>query len=266
MQPLEPRIRGIAVPVQPDLVNGPIVMYNYGLATINFVTEDGRWGRVTFEKLDSLRVSRGEYEPYPGDWKEGDPLHWVSVVAHSPWLRERYEYENVHYRQSYEFNGDVDEMLRDFSHYVFSFHDQFVEVLCAGIWFETADERIGNREPDSSHPFLDLPPSSDPDFFDAYGIRCHIRRNSRPIDDITKDAALCSQKLLQFAADLDGSARVSWTLTLRVCEGRVRSYLKSYFGMVEESYDRIATLEDVRPRVERWLKEVNERRKQMGKV
>jgi hypothetical protein len=233
------------------------VTYDRGLTSINFVTADERWGRVTFEKLDSLRVSRGEYKPYPSDLKEGQPFYWVSVVEHSQWLRERYEYEKFHYGTAYEFTGDVD--------YVFSFHDEFVEVLCAGIWFETAEERIGNRERDSSHPLLDLPPSSDPDSFDAYGIRCHIRRNTRPLDDIIKDAALCSQKLLQFAAELDGSASVSWTLSLRVRQGRARSYLKSYFGKVEETYDRIATLEDVRPRVETWLKEVKERRDQMGK-
>jgi hypothetical protein len=266
LQSSQPKICGIAVPELADSVLSPIVSYGDGPASINFVTADGRWGRVTFEKLDSIRVSRGEYEPYPSDWKEGDSLHWVSVVAYSPWLRERYEYEKLHYGQAYEFTGDVDEMLRDFSHYVFSFHDQFVEILCAGIWFETAEEYIGNREPDSNHPLQDLPPSSEPDFFEAYGITCHIRRNARPLDEIVKDAALCSQKLLQFAAALDGSTHASWTLTLRVREGKVRSYLTSYFGKVEESYDGIATLEDVRPCVEEWLRQVRERRKQMGKV
>ena len=265
MQPAEPRMRGIAVPVLADSVEGPIVTYGAGPASINFLTQDERWGRVTFEKLDSLRVSRGEYEPYPSDWREGDPVDWVSVVAPSPWLRERYEYEKRHYGQAYEFGGDVDEMLRDFSHYVFSFHDQFVEVLCAGIWFESADECIGNREPGPNHPLLDLPPS-DLASFEAHGITCQIRRNPRPPDEIVKDAMLCSQKLLQFAADLDGSAHVSWTLALRVRGERVRSYLKSYFGKVEETFEVIATLEDARPRVDEWLRQVREGRKQMGKM
>jgi hypothetical protein len=251
--------------VEAHSVDGPIVTYGDGPASINFVTSDERWGRVTFEKLDAIRVSRGEHGPYPDDWKEGDPLHWVSIVERSPWLRERYEYENLHYGRAYEFTGDVDEMLRDFSHYVFHFHDQFVEALCAGIWFETAEERIGNREPDSSHPLVDLPPSPGSEPFEAHGITCYVRRNARPIDDIVKDATLCSQNLLQFAADLDDSSSVCWTLALRVREGHVRSYLKSYFGKVEETYDRIATLEDVRPRVEAWLREVKERRDAMGK-
>ena len=99
MQSPQPTLRGIAVPVQPDPVEGPLVGYGNGPASINLMTRGGRWARVTFEKLDSLRVSRGEYDPYPNAWKEGDPLHWVSVVAPSPWLRERYEYERSERRR-----------------------------------------------------------------------------------------------------------------------------------------------------------------------
>jgi hypothetical protein len=125
-------------------------------------------GEVTFEKLDSIRVSRGEYEPYESSCSDGDPNRWVSTVANSPWLLERYEYEKHHYGNAYEFGGDVSEILRDFSHYVFHFHDQFIEVFSAGIWFETDDEYIGDREPDSDHPHRDLPASSVSDSFGAH--------------------------------------------------------------------------------------------------
>jgi hypothetical protein len=266
LQSAQPKMRGIAVPVLADSVEGPTVTYGDGPASINLMTRDERWARVTFEKLDSLRVSRGEYDPYPSDWKEGDPLHWVSIVAPSLWLRERYDYEKRHYGNAYEFGGDVDEMLRGFSHYVFRFHDQFIEVICSGIWFEVANEPLGNRGPDSCHPLLDLPPSFATESFEAHGIKCQIRRNPRPLDEIIKDAELCSQKLLQFAAELDGSDSVSWTAALRVRDGRARSVLQSYFGKVEQTFDGVATLEDVRPRVEEWLREVNDRRRQMGKA
>lgn len=260
-----PKIRGIAVPVTADSVGGPIVTYGDGPASINFLTTDQRWGRVTFEKLDSIRISRGEYGPHPTDWQQGDPSHWVSVVSPSHWLLERYEYEKLHYGQAYEFGGDVEEMLRDFSHYVFSFHDEFVEAISSGIWFETADECIGQREPGDHHPLLDLPAPAEPESFVAHGIVCQIRRNLRPVREILRDAELCSQKMLQFAAELDGSASVSWTLAVRVRDGKARSHLKSYFGKVEESYDGVATLENVRPRVQEWLREVRDRRRQMGK-
>jgi hypothetical protein len=265
LQPAEPKMRGIAVPILADLVEKPIVTYGAGPTSINFMTQDERWGRVTFEKLDSLRVSRGEYEPYPMDWNGGRRVHWVSVVSPSSWLRERYEYERRCYGQAYEFSGDVDEMLRDFSHYVFSFHDQFVEVLCAGIWFELADVCIGDRELGPNHPLLDLPPS-DADSFEAHGITCQIRCNPKPLDELMENAMLCSQKLLQFAAHLDGSACVNWTLDFRVRDEGVQSYLKSHFGKVEKTFEGIAALEDVRSHVEEWLRQVRERRKQMGKL
>lgn len=266
MQWRQPRMRGIAVPVQADSVAGPVVTYGDGPASINLLTRDELWARVTFEQLDSLRVSRGEYAPYPSDWKEGDPLHWVSIVAPSPWLRERYDYEKRHYANAYGFNGDVDEMLSDFVHYVFSFHDQFVEVLCAGIWFELANAPIGHREPDESHPLLDLPPSFTVESFEASGITCQVRRNPRPLEEILQDAELCSQKLFQFAPELDGSANVSWTVDVRVRDRKVRSRLKSFFGKVEQTFDGVVGLENVRPRIEQWLREVSERRRQMGKM
>ncbi|CAG0943123.1 hypothetical protein ANRL1_01214 [Anaerolineae bacterium] len=259
-----PKMYGIDVPVLADSVESPIVSYGEGPVSINFVAEDLSWSRVTFEKLDSLRISRGEHKPYDFDWKRDGTRKWVSIVSPSPWLRERYEYEKLHYGESYEFGGDVDEMLRDYSHYVFSFHDQFVEAICAGIWIESAEKFIGNREIDQNHPFHDLP-ALNAETFESSGIACQIRRNARPIENIVKDAELCSQKLLQFAAVLDGSTSVSWTLDLRARNGKLRSYLKRYFGNVEESYEGIATLQNVLPHVRNWLKEVKERRKQMGK-
>ena len=46
-------------------MDSPIVQYGGEITAIHFTTDDGRWGRVTFEGLDSLKVSRGEYEPFP---------------------------------------------------------------------------------------------------------------------------------------------------------------------------------------------------------
>ena len=259
-----PLARGLEVPVEADSVAGPIVIYGKGPTSINFFTDDARWGRVTFEKLDSIRVSRGEDEPYSRS--EGEPHSWVSTVDNSPWLLERYEYEKRYYGNAYEFGGDVDEMLRDFSHYVFDFHDQFVEVISAGIWFETDDEYIGSKEPDSDHPLRDLPESSISHRFEAYGIKCQVRRNPRLLDEIVRNATYCSQNLMPFAAELDGLSSVHWTVSLRVSNGQIRGYLKSYFGKVERQYDGVPTLIEVQLRIEEWLQEVSERRRKMGKA
>lgn len=179
---------------------------------------------------------------------------------HRGWSK-RHRYEKRHYEEAYESGGDVDDMLRDYSHYVFSFHDQHVEALCAGIWFETADECLGTSEFTAKHPLADLPRPSEPEFLEGYGLRCEIRRNPLPGTDILKNAELCSQKLLQLALG-DGAARADWTLAVRVRDGKVRSVLKNWFGTIERRYGGVASLADVRPTVMEWLRGVEERRRQ----
>jgi hypothetical protein len=92
-----------------------------------------------FDRWDSLRVSRGEYPAYPaGDHHE----RWcaLGIVRPSGWLNERYEYEREHYGEAYGFGDDVTEMLTEFEHYLFKFHDEFVEVIAGGVHFDLADE------------------------------------------------------------------------------------------------------------------------------
>src|ERR1700741_1662357 len=104
-----PVMLGIPVPGIVDPVAGPIVSYGEVLesgsvlTSIKFVATDGGWACVTFEHLDSIRVSRGEYDPYPRDRKPGDEFHWVFEVFPSQWLLERYEYEKKHYGQAPQF-------------------------------------------------------------------------------------------------------------------------------------------------------------------
>ena len=98
-----PKMRGILVPLMADPVASPRLTYNERLVYIDFLTRDGGWARVTFEQLDSIRVSRGEYHPYPNDTIPGEPLTWVSEVVPSLWLLERYEYEKTHYGEAYKF-------------------------------------------------------------------------------------------------------------------------------------------------------------------
>jgi len=262
-----PKMLGIVVPVISDPVLGPTVTYDEVLesgdvlTSIKFLTDDDQWARVTFDHLDSIRVSRGEFNPYPTDWKPGDQLYWVYEVVPSPWLLERYEYEKKYYAHAYEFDGDVDEMLRDFSHYVFRFHDQFVEALCAGIWVE----RLGSEEVSATHPLRALPRPALPDLIEADGLVCEIWPNTRLMDQILEDAKLCSQKLFQFVLSSDNS-NFAWTLAVRVRNGKVRSSLRRGFGPVRATFEGVATLEQVRPYVESWLQEVSERRKRMGKA
>jgi hypothetical protein len=262
-----PKLIGIPVPVIADSVAAPNVTYGEvlpsgeELTAIRFRTEDDGWARVTFEHLDSIRVSRGEFEPYPVAWKPGEESFWVSEVVPSPWLHERYEYEKKHYGDAYEWSGDVDEMLRDFTHYVFRFHDQFVEALSTGIWIERFGESTDREKVSATHPLRDLPRPTTLDLIEAHGLVCEIWPNARPMDQILEDAKLCSQKLLQFALVLDEVSNISWTLEVRARRGKVRSSLRPGFGPVSATFDGVATLEQVRPHLESWLKEVMERRR-----
>jgi hypothetical protein len=261
-----PRMFGIQVPVVADPVAAPTVTYGEELTFIEFLTIHAEWARVTFEHLDSICVSRGEYAPYPSDWQPGDQINWVSEVLPSPWLLERFEYEKTHYAQAYEFNGDVNEMLRDFAHYIFRFHDQFVEALSSGIWLERLHESSDSENVSATHPLRNLPRPIKPDLIEAYGMLCEIWPNPRPIDRILEDAKLCSQKLLQFALVLDSDPNISWTLAVRVRHGKVRSSLRPRIGPVRATFEGVARLEHVRPYVESWLQEVMERRKRMGRA
>ena len=148
---------GFTVPYKADPVDSPTVIYGPNFTAIYFNTDDGKYCRATFEKLDSIRVCRGEYYPYDVDRNEELPYCWVSKIKNSSWLLERHEYESKHYKHAYGFGGDVDEMLSDFSHFFFSFHDQYVEVLSSGVWFEVSEEVIPKDKLMEGHPFLPLP-------------------------------------------------------------------------------------------------------------
>jgi hypothetical protein len=71
------------VPFKADSVDSPIVHYGDPMTAVHFTTQDGRWGRITFERLDSLRVSRGEHDPYPYFTADPDEFHWVTTISNS---------------------------------------------------------------------------------------------------------------------------------------------------------------------------------------
>ncbi len=254
------------VSVGADPVASPTVTYGGVATAINFLTSDNSYGRVTFEKLDSIRVCRGEYAPYSRVTRDGMPYSWVSTVSDSEWLRERYEYEKRHYGKSYEFVGNVEEMLSDYTHWLFSFHDQFVEVLAAGIWLESAESSLRDQELGEQHPLRRLSESTIQERFESHGIICQVRRNPLSIAQLMDNARYCSQRLLEVAAELDGRAPAHWTLSLRVRSEKAQISLRGSLGQEVERFSSIPTIEMIRPRIDAWLAEVHQRRAKMGKA
>ncbi len=256
--------QGIIVPISPDSVLSPQVYYADRLTGIYFTTEDDRFGRITFENLDSLKVSRGELIPYHDDWKEGQSYCWVLKVKNSSWLSERHQYEKRTYGSSYEFGGNVDEMLTDFGHFVFRFHDQFVEAIARGFWFESNSESLFGKDLIAGHPFLPLP-EINATKIEAYNLICQVRTNPNPIDELKTSTKFCSQNLIEFALEFEGKASVNHALVLSQRNGKLITTLRGYFGKQEKVIDGIGTLADVRTEIESYMLEVCKRRKAMGK-
>jgi hypothetical protein len=256
--------KGIIIPVIADFVLSPDVLYSDELTGIYFQTEDKQFGRITFENLDALKICRGENLPFTDNWEEGQKYPWVYKVENSKWLQERFDYENENYGSSYEFGGNVNEMLTDFSHYVFKFHDQFVEVLARGFWYEKDKTSLFKRELQVGHPFLNLPDSNIEKFV-SHNLTCQIRTNSKSQDELVTDAKFCSQKLMEFALELDGKVTIDNSLILTYRNGKLISCLRGFFGKQIVEFDGIAKLTEVKPYVERFIGDVYDKRKTMGK-
>lgn len=255
---------GFDVEIEADAVLEPKVIYGEPLTAIYFEDRDGKYCRVTFEKLDAIRVCRDEYCPYDDDWKEGSPYYWVSKVENSKWLKERHKYESDHYKNAYGFGGNVDEMLSEFSHYLFSFHDQFIEVIAGGLWFERADSPLNEKELSPGHPFLPLP-HDNKESITVHGLTCHVWKSAAPVSTLIQQAKYCSQPLMEFAPELDGNISTSIFLDIRYRNARLVSVLSKQFGGEIASCEGVADIDFARPFVEKWLCGVSRRRKEMGR-
>jgi len=262
-------MKPIKIPVIADSVLSPDLLYDGERGTsILFITntsknlEDDKHGRITFENLDAVKICRGECYPYELDWSTKERGIWVFQVENSQWQKERYEYEKKHYGSSYEWGGDVNEMLTDFKHYLFSFHDQFIEAIARGFWFEEAEQSLFKKELTAGHPFLQLP-ADNHETITVQSIKCQIWKNPKPKEQLAHDAQFCSQKLYEFALMLEDDSRplrAENTLVLAYRNGKLISILTGYFSRQEAVFDGIASLEQVKPLVEKYMAEVHERR------
>ncbi|WP_099221910.1 hypothetical protein [Listeria costaricensis] len=256
-------IKPIKIPIVADFVLSPEVVYGERTG-IYFITREDRYGRITFENLDAIKICRGEILPYAFDYSLAEQGTWVFQVENSTWQKERFDYEKKHYEGAYEFGGNVRDMLTDFKHYLFSFHDQFVEVIARGFWFEEAEQSLLGKGLTDGHPFLPLP-AENAEIMTVQSLNMQIRRNPEMVENLIRNAQFCSQKIFEFALMLDEKASVNHTVTLSYKEGQLVSTLKGYFGGQEAEFAGIADLEQVQPFLEKYMKEVSERRHQMGK-
>ena len=205
---------------------------------------------------------RGEYLSYPSDDSVEHGFHSCFVIEDSRWLIERHAYEAEYYREAYEFGNNVDDMLTDFSHYLFRFHDDFIEAIAEGIWFEHSEEPFLSSTPrQSDHPALDFPESAVCERFEVDGIVCQIRKNPLPIHELLERSRYCSQSLFHVALELDGKPTVNHRMTLRRRDENPECIWSDFFGRREAKIKGIATQDQVKELVIPYVQQVADRRR-----
>lgn len=219
--------------------------------------EKKKFGRFTFEKLDSIRVSRGEFIPY--EIVGGNKWNIVFKINNSTWLNERYEYEKKHYEKSYEFNGDVEEIKTDYKHLLFFFGENFIEAICRGFWYEESDEAHVQSVLSENHPFQKLP-QEDAIEINHAGLKGFIFQNKLPQEELIKRAKYCSQKQFSFGLEPNSYKRINSTIQLMERDGSITSSLRGYFGAEIKRFDRALELSDVIPIMEKNMEDIAERK------
>ncbi|MHC5309146.1 hypothetical protein ACYSNM_03545 [Myroides sp. LJL116] len=242
MEFLEP----IKIPVIADLVLSPVVIYGTEFTSLNFETEDQEFGRIVLDKLDAIKVCRGEILPYAfqESMQQIDEVVWVFKVKNSKWLQERYAYEKKYYGDSYEWGNSVEEMLSDYSHYLFAFHDEFVEVLAKGFWFEQAPSSLVGRPLPVNHPLQKLTTTCIDDLHIGQK-RYVLKFNPLDIDVLAIQAEFCQQVLAEvWNGDFeDGYAEAA--VRLKYVNQEFVCFYQPAFGKAVPFKKGIATREDI---------------------
>jgi hypothetical protein len=251
---------GIIIPVLADYVLSPTVIYSDELTGIYFDTHDEQFGRITFNNLDAIKVCRGENMPFHDGWEIGRPVPWVYFIEQSKWLKERFRYEEENYGSAYEFGGNVSEMLTDFKHYVFKFHDQFVEVIARGFWFEKGKESLLGKPLTAGHPFLPFVLTNEIQH-EYRGIGFKIIHTTHSLESAIENTAYCQQRLMEIWVEFKGEYSVAHTLFVFRRNGNVMFTLRDYFGRAVLTKKELIRIEEIMPLLNKYLDEVAERRK-----
>jgi hypothetical protein len=256
--------RGLQVPLHADGVESPEIRYGAGnemITCIVFTLDDNsdHVGRVTFEGFDAIRCCRGEYMPYEDDWAADRTgrYPWVWEIDGSEWLQERHRYEFGFYKTP---------LLEEYIHYFFRFHDEYVELIAKGIWFERV-KHDHVTDPPVDHPLANLPQSLPAEEFVIDGIHCAVRHNPLPLEELIERSNFCSQTLFQYFMTLGGITSPSYAAKLRTIRGKSATRLRgSLFYPDLLAGNGVALEATHRSEFARYVSEVAERRREMGKT
>jgi hypothetical protein len=258
----------VEVPLAADAVAPPRLVYgrldvtsgselDNGYHTLYFqVAESGLLGRVTFEGLDAVRAARGETLPYQVR-RSSDRRDWVFTVDGSSWLEERHDYELRRHSTP---------LMGTHQHFVFAFHDEFVEAIAEGIWLDVPNQARPYDRPDP-HPLAELGPGIPAERFRSpSGVDWELRRAPGADSELITGSCLCSQRLYQLNLLVDGNSRESASIWLRTRDGRTVSRLVQTWPVGELARrEGVASPGDFEDRWESFLAEVAQRRREMGR-
>ncbi|MCS4297122.1 MULTISPECIES: hypothetical protein [Acinetobacter] len=245
-------VKAIIIPVIADSVLSPDIYYGNDITGIYFSTHDDQFGRITFDKFDAIKICRGEMMPYKYEWGTDESGTWVFRIENSKWLEERFNYEKENYGLSYGFGENVNEMLIDFKHYLFSFHDQFIEVIARGFWFEKSEESLFKQPLQSEHPFSKLPEINST-IFKNEKIKYKVIFNPIPLEQLINNSQFCQQVLLEVSTEFRGEYSIEYTLFLMQRQGKLISVLRSFYGKSIFEKNGIACIDDIKLLIEKEI-------------
>src|SRR5262249_7527923 len=144
---------------------------------------------------------------------------------------------------------------------LFRFHDEFVEALALGIWFEKNPEPARRGPPPAGHPLAGL--SRDAPVLESVavgGVSYQVRANPKPMAEILWGARYCSPTLFDFVVETAG---VVYRVDLRTRRGSTRSILCNFLGTEKARREGVATLEQARAMCEPYLQDMGRRRRSL---
>ncbi len=101
--------------------------------------------------------------------------------------------------------------------------------------------------------------------FEIEGIKYKAIFNPIDTDNLIQNTQYCPQKLIEFAVEFEGKYSVSQTLVIMQRKDRLISVLSQFIGQPEFEKEGVATFEEIKPIVDKYIGEVAERRRQMRK-
>lgn len=264
-----PRAHAFEVPHRPSLTYPPQLVHGpEGTALLYPARGDRYFVRVSFEALHGFRLMGDDSPPYP---EELGAVGYTGVylIENSPWLRERIEQRRAgslaRYGEVETSRPQLEAMRTHLEHYLFNFHDESVEVLARGIAFETSRRPFALDAPPKRRPWEDLSSRRVTERFVVAGIRCQVRTHPLPLEELLEQARYCSVPRYQFALEGLGAASVVASLRLRVRWGQTYSLWSGHFSATTTRLPGLVSLEEAKALIEPYIREVAERRREMGK-